>query len=1150
MADFPNAIHTFIDPSGKAARPLSDGHVDAHTELAQELRAVQQALGTNPGGASGSVKQALQDLANNTPSVNATVANGTSLNAIGANGTYAVNSTTITERPTSALGVLQVIVSGTVAIQRFTTVDDPPRVYYRRGLANGSSWQAWAPVVTVANVTSGDANTFVRGTRYTSSSPFTNGPSGMAAGSIETISITGSDGHLVQVANEYSYAGNTSRSWMRRKTTDGGGASTWSEWLAIGGLSATFGQTDLNLAKRNTRVVFNAAFTNGPSGMGAGMVETTSVTGDDNFLLQVAYEWSYDGSTTRIWTRRMTTSAGNSTWSAWREIGGTIPATFGAFDLNNATMNTRNVYNAAFTNGPDGMAAGMVETTTVTGSNGYLLQTAYEWTYNGTAGRIWTRRKTTSGSTPVWSKWYQMGGGSVSQSLEVISHRAWPYLRRGIASGTVRVAAVGDSKTEGTGAGSMEARWQNKLAGFLQSMLPSSGNQGTNVASTYLTFYPMPGAPTRSGNTTQVTNDTGPYARAIRLGPSTGSGVGQVAWTERTGNKIRVNYAKGSSSNLAGTFEVLIDGVVAGEVNAFSATTADGFWAEYSVPLGQHSVTVRLKAGTTDNVQIGAVEWRTSDTGATVYDFGHSGGTASQIAGNDRFWENLASVDPHLVVIAFGSNDMGGGDLDLWTTSINTILTKMRTYCPNAGLVWQFSQMRVDRQDVYEPFASALVSAMATFERGQIVWEGIDFRGAAGTGDGDLLNVWTDETGVVHPNPAGHTVIAEALWSRLVPPSLLFSTAASQASVQDLDARTQPRLLLEVDAPAGLGPLAVGIDGQVMQLDPMSARPLTQSTTDAPSDGLWAVGINGQAVNLLANGGGGSSSLPAVNVPEPATRVALDAKARRLNSAPRRTTKAVVAIVADDYPKSTLDILAPEMASRNLPWSWNVCGGMFDAGFLYSGTHVGTKTWADVTALDPTKVELINHGWSHNDVSDDALMWHEIVESRDRIRTETGREVLGWMPPGVDYPGLKWKSMPLVRFNGGEDNYPTTVAGRLILDHHAWGTCTLARPGDSDNTHPLDGSPRWLCSRGWIDATGDLGVQVGGQGDTSIAAAIARGHGVILSLHAAYIEGGTQAQRISLAGLRAFLDRVKAARDAGDIDVVLMTPWHYSQIGA
>ena len=47
MADFPAELHEFIDPSTKAGQPLSDGHVAAHVEIAEELAAVQAALGVN-----------------------------------------------------------------------------------------------------------------------------------------------------------------------------------------------------------------------------------------------------------------------------------------------------------------------------------------------------------------------------------------------------------------------------------------------------------------------------------------------------------------------------------------------------------------------------------------------------------------------------------------------------------------------------------------------------------------------------------------------------------------------------------------------------------------------------------------------------------------------------------------------------------------------------------------------------------------------------------------------------------------------------------------------------------------------------------------------------------------------------------------------
>lgn len=55
MADYPGAVHSFIDASGKAGQPLSSQHVAAHTELAAELAAVQAELGVNPSGAAATV---------------------------------------------------------------------------------------------------------------------------------------------------------------------------------------------------------------------------------------------------------------------------------------------------------------------------------------------------------------------------------------------------------------------------------------------------------------------------------------------------------------------------------------------------------------------------------------------------------------------------------------------------------------------------------------------------------------------------------------------------------------------------------------------------------------------------------------------------------------------------------------------------------------------------------------------------------------------------------------------------------------------------------------------------------------------------------------------------------------------------------------
>lgn len=130
---------------------------------------------------------------------------------------------------------------------------------------------------------------------------------------------------------------------------------------------------------------------------------------------------------------------------------------------------------------------------------------------------------------------------------------------------------------------------------------------------------------------------------------------------------------------------------------------------------------------------------------------------------------------------------------------------------------------------------------------------------------------------------------------------------------------TDPRLpvLIDVSSSAGGGPWIVGTDGRARSADPSTLPTLTTVDVDAPTAGLYAVGTDGRATLLS-----GPAPTAAPTDVHPTQRAWLAAKARRLTAAPRRTTKGVVAIVADDYPAATLDIFAPLMAARGMPWSW------------------------------------------------------------------------------------------------------------------------------------------------------------------------------------------------------------------------------------
>lgn len=257
---------------------------------------------------------------------------------------------------------------------------------------------------------------------------------------------------------------------------------------------------------------------------------------------------------------------------------------------------------------------------------------------------------------------------------------------------------------------------------------------------------------------------------------------------------------------------------------------------------------------------------------------------------------------------------------------------------------------------------------------------------------------------------------------------------------------------------------------------------------------------------------------------------------------------AVVALTIDDYPRPTLEILVPLLAQRHLPWTWALNADTFDTGYMYAPWSTGLS-WADVAAVSPAAVEVANHGASHRDVTDQAAVPAQITGSLTRLRAALpGQIVQGWVPPGCDYPGLALKTPPQAR---GVSDYQSSVAGRLILTDHAWAVGQDRRPQDAVGpviTWPRDGHPVPVPGRQWLDFPQGAGLQSGGDpasgfGGLCVAAAIARGHGTILGLHAAHLVGQGGQDRYDLAQLIGFLDHLAGLRDAGQIAVVRLSDW-------
>lgn len=287
--------------------------------------------------------------------------------------------------------------------------------------------------------------------------------------------------------------------------------------------------------------------------------------------------------------------------------------------------------------------------------------------------------------------------------------------------------------------------------------------------------------------------------------------------------------------------------------------------------------------------------------------------------------------------------------------------------------------------------------------------------------------------------------------------------------------------------------------------------------------------------------------------PNPATPATSAGTTAALPSSPSPPSPPVVALAIDDYPRPTLEILAPLLAQRALPWTWALNADTFDPGYMYAPWSTGLS-WPDVAALAPATVEVANHGASHRDVTDPAAVAAEITGSLARLRAALpGRAVQGWVPPGCDYPGLALKTPPMAR---GAADYVPSVAGRLILNDHAWAVGQDRRPEDAAGpviTWPRDGLPVAVPGRQWLDFPHGAGLQAGGDpaggfGGLCVAAAIARGHGTILGLHAAHLVGQGGQDRYDLAQLTRFLDHLAGLRDADQIAVVRLSDWMTARV--
>lgn len=238
-----------------------------------------------------------------------------------------------------------------------------------------------------------------------------------------------------------------------------------------------------------------------------------------------------------------------------------------------------------------------------------------------------------------------------------------------------------------------------------------------------------------------------------------------------------------------------------------------------------------------------------------------------------------------------------------------------------------------------------------------------------------------------------------------------------------------------------------------------------------------------------------------------------------------------VALTFDDYPKAFRDVVLPLLRARKLPATLGLGSGMYEqtSAPIYAGA-VGT-TWAEIdrwTTADG--IEIANHGRTHGSATTPAQLQAEIVDGLTELQAALpSRPILTWMQPSVTYPES---------FNNGDSirAYADTLAGRLLLEHHAYVTGVRKLQGSTLVPLTGHGAPQGLA-RNWFDSSRGI------EGCKTLISTAAPGRGLIIAAHADRF--GTDAGA-TVAELIGFLDWLAAEQAAGRIKVLTLSEWSIS----
>lgn len=329
-----------------------------------------------------------------------------------------------------------------------------------------------------------------------------------------------------------------------------------------------------------------------------------------------------------------------------------------------------------------------------------------------------------------------------------------------------RVLALGDSITIGAFLTDIRLSWTFKLQTRLRTMHGLAAGADGYVSVTGDFFVPSASVNASPPGVAQLEK----WGLGERLALLTDI-ASFAEWSARPYNAVRIWHGHWNNF-FAGDLDVLINGVATPPDLTSVGADASGFFTDYTGLPGNQTVRVRPEA---DDVggPIEGVEFFSGDidSGFHVYNHAQSGWQSTNYldANAEVAWGVPVVLQPQLVIVYLGTNDVLLNETSTALANLDLLLAKIEEKVTDPHSVLLIGGYRTTNQDNTKWAAwQTGLRARATGNRAYLnlaaVWPVLTPDGSNNMG----LMVETSDP-IVHPNLAGHQLIADTIANHIVP---------------------------------------------------------------------------------------------------------------------------------------------------------------------------------------------------------------------------------------------------------------------------------------------------------------------------------------------------------------------------------------------